>query len=313
MITLKMKVLTLPVAAMLLALALTAGCAAGDKDHRSFKTPQEAVDAMIAALEANNAAELRLLFGPGSESLLSSGDAVADAKDRNDLLAAYRSRHALVPEGEGRLVLQVGANAWPLPVPVVQRNGRWYLDGVAGAEEVAYRRVGRNELGAIAVCRGFVQAQNAYAAEGRDGNEPGLYAAYLISDPGIHNGLYWPTAEGEPPSPAGPFVAAAAGEGYRRSESGSPMPYHGYFYRMLYAQGPNAPGGAREYFERGRLVNGFALIAWPAEYGVSGVKTFIVSQDGVVYEKDLGSDTTTAIAAIELFDPDGSWTRVQGN
>jgi hypothetical protein len=198
-------------------------------------------------------------------------------------------------------------------VPIVQRDGRWYLDGAEGADELVYRRVGRNELGAIQVCRGFVEAQNEYASEGRNGNPAGYYAAYLISDDGRQNGLYWPTAEDEPSSPAGPFVAAAAGEGYRRAASGEPTPYHGYYYRMLYAQGANAPGGAREYFEEGRLVNGYALIAWPAEYGVSGVKTFMVNQDGVVYEKDLGDDTATAITTIELFDPDSSWSKVEGD
>ena len=304
-------------AASVIAAAMLTGCAKKEPpapaapDHVSFASAQEAVDAMIAALEAGDDATLLQLFGPGTEELVSSGDDVADANDRAGFVAAYREQHELVPDGDGRMILQVGENDWPAPVPVVERDGRWYLDGAAGEDEIIFRRVGRNELGAIEVCRGFVDAQNEYASEGRDDNPPGYYAAYLISDEGERNGLYWPVEEGEPESPAGPFVAAAAGEGYRRAASGEPTPYHGYYYRMLYAQGVNAPGGALEYFEGGRLVNGFALIAWPADYGVSGVQTFLVNQDGVVYQKDLGEDTAIAVASIELFDPDGTWSRVE--
>ena len=307
-------------AASVIAAAMLTGCAkkeppapaaAVPADHASFASAQEAVDAMIAALEAGDDAALLKLFGPGTEELVSSGDDVADANDRAGFVEAYRAKHELVPDGEGRMILQVGENDWPAPVPVVERDGRWYMDGIEGEDEIIYRRVGRNELAAIEVCRGFVDAQNEYASEGRDDNPPGYYAAYLISDEGERNGLYWPVEEGEPESPAGPFVAAAAGEGYRRAASGEPTPYHGYYYRMLYAQGPNAPGGALEYFEEGRLVKGFALIAWPADYGVSGVQTFVVNQDGAVYQKDLGEDTATAVTYVELFDPDGSWTRVE--
>ncbi len=251
------------------------------------------------------------LFGPGSEEVVTSGDPVDDKNARQEFLEAYRTNHALVAGDDGSQVLQIGANDWPFPVPLVQREGRWYFDGAEGADELIYRRVGRNELGAIAVCRGFVEAQNEYASEGRDGEMAGVYAAYLISDEGQHNGLYWPSAEGEPDSPAGDAVAAAAADGYRRSTSGEPTPYHGYYYRMLYAQGANAPGGAMDYFVDGRLINGFALIAWPADYGVSGVKTFMVSQDGAVYEKDLDEDTATAITTIELFDPDTTWKKVE--
>jgi hypothetical protein len=170
-----------------------------------------------------------------------------------------------------------------------------------------YRRIGGNELGAIAVSRGFVDAQLEYAAEGRDGDPAGIYALKLVSDDGARNGLYWPTGADEPPSPAGPFVAAAAGEGYRR---GARQPYHGYYYRMLYKQGKNAKGGHREYFRGGLLTEGFALVAWPAEYQVSGVMTFIVNQDGTVFQKDLGDSTEDIVAAMASFNPDGSWTAV---
>lgn len=278
-------------------------------DHTGFESTEAALTALVAALESGDTAQLGRLFGPGSEEMLSSGDPVDDASDRAAFLERYKTRHALVPQDDGSEVLQIGENDWPFAVPLVERDGRWYFDGAAGADELIYRRVGGNELGAIAVARGFVDAQNEYAAEGRDGDVPGVYAAFLISDEGRHNGLYWPTAEGEPESPAGDFVAAAASEGYRDTEE--PTPYHGYYYRMLYAQGPSAPGGAMDYFDAGRLINGFALIAWPADYGVSGVKTFIVSREGTVYEKDLGEDTATAITTIELFDPDASWSKVE--
>ncbi len=301
------RIATLAFAALLL---VACGRSSTPSDnHTGFESSEAALTALVAALEAGDTAQLGKIFGPGSEEMLSSGDPVDDASDRAAFLERYKAKHALVAQEDGSEVLQIGDNDWPFPVPLVKRDGRWYFDGAAGADEVIYRRVGGNELGAIAVARGFVDAQNEYASEGRDGDVPGVYAAFLISDEGQHNGLYWPTAEGEPESPAGDSVAAAAAEGYRDTEG--PTPYHGYYYRMLYAQGPNAPGGAKEYFEGGRLINGFALIAWPADYGVSGVKTFMVNQDGTVYEKDLGDDTATAITTIELFDPDSTWAKVE--
>jgi Protein of unknown function (DUF2950) len=256
-------------------------------------------------------AALQALLGPGSEELLDSGDAVQDASDRAGFLAAYAAGHALIDDGPDRKVLEMGEVDWRMPIPIVKRDGRWQFDGEAGIDEMIYRRVGANELGAIDVCRGFVGAQLEYASEGRDGDPPGIYALKLISDEGLHNGLYWATEEGEPASPAGPFVAAAAEEGYRRVE-GERRPYHGYYYRMLYAQGPNANGGAREYFKDGLLTEGFALVAWPAEYGSSGVQTFIVNQDGVVFQKDLGEDTATVVESIQSFDPDSSWVAITG-
>ena len=297
--------------AMLLGLAIASGCAKPPGNEPGFKTPEDAVGALVEALQANDMAALQALLGPGSEELLDSGDAVQDASDRAGFLAAYAAGHALIDDGPDRKVLEMGEVDWRMPIPIVKRDGRWQFDGEAGIDEMIYRRVGANELGAIDVCRGFVGAQLEYASEGRDGDPPGIYALKLISDEGLHNGLYWATEEGEPASPAGPFVAAAAEEGYRRVE-GERRPYHGYYYRMLYAQGPNANGGAREYFKDGLLTEGFALVAWPAEYGSSGVQTFIVNQDGVVFQKDLGDDTATAVESIESFDPDSSWIAITG-
>ena len=295
---------------LLLAGALLAGCAPKPETHTSFATPDEAVTALITAIEKNDVAGLGLLLGPGSEDILSSGDAVADKVGREGFVESYREQHELVADGDSRRVLQVGTTQWPLPVPVVLRDGRWYLDGADGADEIIYRRVGANELGAIATARGAVAAQEDYAAVAHDGNPAGVYAQKLVSDKGTQNGLYWPTAEGETPSPAGPFIANAAEEGYRAGAKGERLPYHGYYYRLLYGQGPAASGGARNYFRDGLLIDGFALIAWPAEYGVSGVQTFIVNQDGVVFQKDLGDDTATVVESIQDFDPDSSWTQV---
>ena len=299
--------------AALASALLLAGCARQPAPQATtasgFDTPEAAVTAFVAALEKNDVARLQALLGPGSEELLDSGDAVQDAAGRAEFLAAYTAKHVLTDDGADRKVLVIGEQDWPMPIPLVKRDGKWVFDGEAGVDEMIYRRVGANELGAIAVSRGFVDAQIEYASEGRDDGPAGIYALKLVSDEGLHNGLYWPTAEGEPTSPAGPFVAAAAGEGYRRVE-GQRVPYHGYYYRMLYAQGANANGGARDYFKDGLLTEGFALVAWPADYGASGVMTFIVNQDGVVFQKDLGEDTATAVDSIQAFDPDSSWTAI---
>ena len=279
--------------------------------HDSFTSPEAAVEALVAAVEAGDEAALKRIFGPGGEPLFRWGDPIAEKQDRARFLDLYRARHRIVDGPDGGKLLDLGDNDWPLPAPLVEREGRWLFDGVEGADELVYRRVGRNELGAIDVARGFVDAQYEYASKAHDGDMAGLFAPYLISDPGRQNGLYWETRKGEPESPAGPFVAAAAGEGYRRAARGEPTPYHGYFYRMLYAQGPDAAGGAKEYFVAGRLVGGFALVAWPAQYGVSGVKTFMVNRDGVVYQKDLGTETAVLADDLELFDPDATWSEVE--
>jgi hypothetical protein len=303
---------TLRIALALVGLAVAAGCARQPEQSATagFSTPEEAVSALVAALEKNDLEQLKTLLGPSSAELLDSGDAVQDAGDRAEFLAGYAAKNAIVDDGADRKILVTGEDDWPMPVPIVKRDGKWVFDGEAGVDELIYRRVGANELGAIDVSRGFVSAQLEYASEGRDGDPPGIYALKLISDEGMHNGLYWPTEDDEAPSPAGPFVAAAAAEGYRKAEGDARSPYHGYFYRLLFAQGPNANGGAREYFEDGLLTEGFALIAWPADYGSSGVMTFMVNQDGVVFQKDLGDDTATAVESIQAFDPDSSWTAI---
>ena len=297
----------LPWVVVLVAGALLAACG-GKPDtgsaHRSFDTPEAAVAAFVAALRSSDMAALNAILGPAAGDLLDSGDPVQDAADRADFVASFDAKNSLVADGEDGRTLVIGEDDWPFPIPVKKAGGKWVLDGEAGADELVYRRIGSNELGAIAVMRGFVDAQEEYASVGHDGDPAGIYALKLVSDEGMQNGLYWPTAEDEEPSPAGEFVAAAAAEGYR---AGAGTPYHGYYYRLLYKQGPNANGGEREYFKDGLLTEGFALLAWPADYQVSGVMTFIVNQDGVVFQQDLGDDTATAAGLIQSFDPDSSW------
>lgn len=288
-------------------LALVA-CARKDSEQLSFSSPEAAFEALVVAVDKAEPGSGAKLLGPGVEELLNSGDPVQDKLDRATFVTAYRDKHSLESPDENTRTLIVGANESVFPIPAVKRDGKWILDGNAGADELVYRRVGANELGAIGVMQGYVDAQNEYAAKGHDGDPPGIYALKLVSTPGLQNGLYWETAEGEEPSPAGVFVAAAAAEGYRGNTSGPT--YHGYHYRMLYRQGSNANGGARDYFINGVLSNGFGLIAWPADYGSSGVMTFIVNPDGVVFQKDLGDDTEKAASGITSFDPDSTWTAI---
>ncbi len=293
--------------AMLLALALAACSKSGDSNN-AFDTPEAAAEALVEVLKKDDVAALKGLLGPGSDSIVSSGDDIADKNGRAEFVAAYTAKHGFEDAGEGLKTLVIGEKDWPVPFPLRLQDGKWMFDGAAGAEEAAMRRIGRNELGAIAVSSGFVEAQMEYAAQGHDGDPPGIYALKLMSDPGMQNGLYWETAEGEEPSPAGPFVASAAKQGYTAEAR---IPYHGYFYRLLYNQGSNAKGGARDFFKDGLMTEGFALVAWPAEYGTSGIQTFVVNQDGKVFQKDLGKDTAIAVEGIYSFDPDSTWTLVE--
>jgi hypothetical protein len=273
----------------------------------SFDTPEEAVAALIAAGEKEDTQALQSLLGPGTEDLLSSGDPVADKKAREAFLRRYRAHNELVAGSPNELVLLSGEDRWPLPIPLVRHGERWSWDGAAGARELVVRRIGANELHTIAVMHGFVAAERDYAASGHDGGAAGAYAQKLRSTQGKQDGLYWEVATGKAQSPAGPLLAAANAEGYA-VKGGGGSPYHGYLYRILTSQGPDANGGARDYLLDGKLTGGFALLAYPAEYGSSGVTTFMVNQDGIVWQRDLGKDTATAAAAITQFDPDNSWT-----
>jgi hypothetical protein len=306
------------VAASLLSVGLLSGCAkpAAQREgestakadaQTSFGTPDEAVAAFVAAGEKADTTALQAMLGPDTAGLLSSGDPVQDQNERNGFLKRYAAYHELVAGDADNLVLLVGEDRWPLPIPLVRKSGRWYWDGAAGARELVVRRIGANELRTIDVMHGFVAAENDYAAAAHDGAPRGVYTQKLVSSSGKHDGLYWESPPGQPPSPAGPGLAGANAEGYTVTGSLA-KPYHGYLFRILTSQGPDAEGGARDYVVDGRLRNGVALLAYPGAYGASGVMTFMVDQDGVVWQRDLGTDTAQAAAAIQQFNPDNSWT-----
>jgi hypothetical protein len=293
-------------AAALVFLALTPADAQAPA-QKTFPTAQEAVDALVAANRNNDTTALNQLLGPDASTLISSGDDTQDKNDRAHFVELYDDHHRLAPAGTGKRTLLVGKNEWPLPIPLIQSDGQWKFDSASGAKELLYRRVGSNELGAIKVAQALRQAQLDYAATGHDGNDPGIYAQRFRSEQGKQNGLYWPVAEGEPESPAGPLVADADADGYVQ---GTRHPFHGYYFRILKAQGANAYGGAKDYIVDGKMTGGFAILAYPAEYGASGVMTFIVSRRGTVFQKNLGDSTAETAKAMTEFDPDSSWTRV---
>jgi hypothetical protein len=280
---------------------------AQDTGQKTFETARQAVDALIAATRNNDINALNQILGADASTLISSGDETQDKNDRAHFVEMYDAHHRLVPTGTGKMTLVAGKNEWPLPIPLVKGNGTWRFDSADGAKELLYRRIGSDELAAIKVCQALRQAQLDYAKTGHDGNDPGIYARRFRSQPGTQNGLYWPVAEGEPASPAGPLVADADADGY---EQGTRHPYHGYYFRILKAQGPHAPSGGKDYIVDGKMTGGFAILAYPAEYGASGVMTFLVSRRGTVFQKDLGDSTTQTAKAITTFDPDSSWTRL---
>lgn len=276
--------------------------------QKTFASPWDGVKALIAATRAGDQAQLLAVLGPNAKDLIDSGDPVADKKSREGFVKMYDTKHSLTTPAPGYKTLVVGANDWPMPIPLVRDGTSWYFDSKQGQEEIVNRRIGQNELGAIAVCEGYYRAQKEYAAKGHDGLPAKLYAEKFASDPGKQNGLYWEVAAGKPQSPMGPAVAAATAEGYGGD---GPQPYHGYIYKRLSSQGPDAPGGAKSYVVNGRQSGGFALLAYPAKYGTSGIMTFVVNQDGVIYQKDLGDGTETAAPGITSFNPDQSWTVVE--
>ncbi len=297
--------------AMLTALLMIGAAARAAPAQKTFATPQDAVAALIAAVGTDRPSALVAVLGPSAETLVSSGDANADAIARKHFLDNYAAKHALVEDGPGRMVLQVGTNDWPMPLPIVEAGGRWHFDSAAGAQQIVDRRIGRNEIAAIRVCLAYVDAQQDYFARAKAAGGPGEYAQHLVSAPGEEDGLYWPQQDGQPESPFGPLVRQAMEDGYPGElVSGHPVPYEGYYFRILARQGPDAPGGAKAYVVDGRMTDGFALIAWPATYRASGVMSFIVNQDGVVFQKDLGPQTAAKAAAITSFDPDLSWAKV---
>jgi hypothetical protein len=291
------------------ASAMAAGAAFHKPAQQTYATPDEAVAALVDAARHGNARQLEAVLGPGSGKLINSGDAIADTESRARFLNAYDQQHKLVPSGTDRMTLDVGPNAWPMPIPLVKSGDRWHFETMAGAQEIIDRRIGRNEIAAISSCLAYVEAQKAYHALTEKRGQP-QYAQRLISTKGKQNGLYWPAAAGQEPSPMAEFVAQAIDEGYPLDIVESPLPLHGYHYRILTAQGPDAPGGAVSYLDQGEMTGGFALVAWPARYGASGIMTFIVGSDGIVYQKDLGPQTGKLAGSMRAYNPDVSWARV---
>ena len=287
-------------------------------DQRTFSSPEEGIAAFIDALRKDDKSALEAVLGPGSADIIDSGDAVADKNAREAFLKEYDEKNELVAVNDTTRTLEVGPSEWPLPIPVVRRDAGWTFDVDSGRDEILSRRIGRNEANAVEAALAYVDAQRDYATEDRNGDGILEYAQQFGSTNGMKNGLYWPTQPGEPPSPLGPFFADAQSEGYFQGYANKgqpadrpPEPYYGYRYLILTEQGPSATGGAYGYIVDGHMIGGFALIAYPDEYGVSGVMTFIVDHDGVVYQKDLGPDTEAIAAEITAYDPDSTWQRVE--
>jgi len=274
-----------------------------------FSSPQAAVDALKAAVEASDTNALHAIFGPVGHALVSV-DVVEAAEEHELFMSRVKEKVNLVAASDSKQELQLGADGWPFPIPLVKQDGQWLFDVEAGREEILNRRIGANELGAIQVCQAYVQAQRDYASEDRNADEVLEYAQHLRSTPGAHDGLYWTTRTGDELSPLGPLVAQARGEGYRRKTkilTDEPSPYHGYFFKILTRQGKHAPGGKYNYIINGHMIAGCALVAWPAEWGNTGVMTFIVNQRGKVYQKNLGPKTASIAAAMTIYDPDPTW------
>jgi hypothetical protein len=292
------------------ALLITTACQRGQSTQRAFDTPQHAAEALVTTVTKGTVDDLVAILGPDSRGLVDSAD-VPDARQSRDVFAAAaRERWHLEDGANGAKILIVGNEDWPFPIPIVHGTDGWTFDTAAGKEEVITRRVGRNELEVIELCRTYVAAQHLYALHGHDGQPAGVFATSFRSDPGRQNGLYWAAGPHERRSPFGDLVAEAAAEGRTVDKAGAATPFHGYYFRILTAQGAAAPGGAKDFVSGGHMTGGFALVAWPAAYDSSGVMTFIVGPDGVVHQKDLGTDTDTAARGLRAFDPDSSWTVV---
>jgi hypothetical protein len=275
--------------------------------QQAFKSADEAANALIAAVRAGDAKAIAQVLGPDASEITSSGDKVQDDNTRKELLAAYDAKHSLTKDAAGRTFLTVGPDDFPIAIPIVEKDGAWRFDAVAGREEILYRRIGRNELAAIQTCLAYVDAQNDYAEMAPNGGV-GVYAQRIVSRLGKKDGLYWPAAQGEPESPLGEAVAAATSRGYR--VSGARAPFHGYYFRVLTRQGPTASGGAINYVAKGKMIGGFALVAYPAQYGNSGVMTLLVNHRGDVFQKDLGRRTGQIAGLMSTFNPDRTWTKV---
>lgn len=290
---------------LILLLGLTRMTLAQQAGQKTFASPEEAGQALFTAAQSGNDAALLEIFGPAGSQIISSGDEVQDQTGKDQFVAKFQEMHRFVNEPDGTTTLYIGAENWPVPIPLVDKGAAWYFDTPTAEKDILYRRIGKNEFAAMDVCQALVDAEGDYFSQSRDGRPP-QYTQKFISDEGKQSGLYWKTADGEPESPIGPLVAYAAGEGYDKSQE-PPNPYHGYFYRVLSGQGASAPGGKKSYIVDGAMTGGFAILAYPAVYRSSGVMTFIVGQDGVIYQKDLGASTVELAKAMKEYVRDKTW------
>lgn len=278
--------------------------------QKSFSSAEEAVEAAMTAARNNNEKDMLAIFGAQAKELLFSSDAVADKQRREEFLAAYAESHRLVAEGQDTILL-VGKQDWPFPIPLVKRGNAWVFDTAKGKEEILNRRIGENELYTIKTLLAVVDAQREYALKNRDRDGLLEYAQKFVSEPGKKDGLYWEVKPGEPQSPLGPIMAQARSEGYKRETSSMAHAYHGYYYRILTAQGKDAPGGAYSYLVNGKMIGGFAVVAYPTEYGNSGVMTFVVNHDGNVFQKNLGKNTVATGKSMKEYNVDSTWSEVK--
>ena len=284
---------------------LCAGCfptrsTAQQQGQKTFSSAEDASQSLVTAAQGNDEKTIRDILGPDGKQIISSGDDTEDAQNRANFVQKYQEMHRLVKEPDGTMTLYIGAENWPTPIPLVNNSNSWYFDTQAGEREILYRRVGENELSTISVCQEFVAAEKEYYS-----TQHSEYAQKIFSDEGEHNGLYWKAADGQAQSPIGPLVASAVAA----NQGGAPTPYRGYYYLLLTRQGKNGPGGAKGYIVNGKMTEGFAFVAYPAEYRSSGVMTFIVNQDGVVYQKDLGKKTDVLAKAMKEYSPNSSWQK----
>jgi hypothetical protein len=297
----------LALVAILLAVWFPTRSSAQQPGQKTFSSPEDASNALVTATRSNDEKAMLEILGPDEKQIVSSGDEIEDAQSRANFVQKYQEMHRLVKEpNETTIVLYIGAQNWPTPIPLVNKGDLWYFDTKAAKKEIVNRRVGRNEMSTVRVCQELVAAQKEYRSTQND-----AYAQKILSDEGQHNGLYWKAADSEPQSPIGPLVAGAVGRGDPNNLEGAPTPYRGYYYLILKRQGKNGSGGTKSYVVNGKMTEGFAFVAYPAEYRSSGVMTFIVSEDGVVYEKDFGKKTDVRARALKEYNPDSTWQKAE--
>src|ERR1700688_100117 len=298
--------LKIAVLATLLFACFAVDSAAQQKGQKTFSSPEVASKAVVAALQNNDEKAVLEILGPDAAQIVSSGDSTEDAESHANFVRKYEEMHRFRKEPDGSVTLYIGAENWPTPIPLVMKGDLCFFDSEAGKREILFRRIGRNEYSTIRICQEVVAAQKEFYAM-----QHSEYAKQIFSDEGQHNGLYWKVSEGEPQSPIGPLVASAVAEGYAKGNAGPPTPYRGYFFHILTRQGKHVLGGAKNYIVNGRMTGGFAFIAYPAEYRSSGVMTFVVNQDGTVYQKDLGKKTDALGKAMQEYNPDSSWSKAE--